>query len=117
MLNDKQRGDLYQMISSPGYQVFLDLGNDECEKLVTALMSEESDEKVILTRQRGARFARIHFDALCVRADREAKANLRPEVTAPLPVDFVREVDSPSDLPTDFIPEEWSGKKGPIITG
>jgi hypothetical protein len=116
-INDKQRGDLFQMIQSPGYQVFLDLGHEEAEKLVTVLMQEEARRSVILARHKVARAARIFFDALCIRADREAKSILQPEKTAPLPVDFVREVDSPGDLPPDFIPEEWSGKKGPIITG
>lgn len=116
-LNDKQRGDLLQTILSPGYQVFLDLGSEECEKLVTVMMAEEADEKIIIARHNGARNARIFFDSLCLRAEREAKSILQPEKTAPLPAEFIREADSPSELPKDFIPEEWSGRKGPIITG
>jgi len=117
-LNDAQRAALLQMLNSTGYQVLLDLGNDECEKLVTELLSiDTSEDKKVLSKHNGARFARLYFDRLCVRAEIEAKLILKPEENTPLPLDFIREVDSKTELPDDFIPEEWSGRKGPVITG
>ena len=116
-LNEQQRGALLQTIGTAGYQVFLDLGNDECEVLVTELLSvDEANHASILAKHIGARFARKFFDKLCERVEREAKSILKPQETKPLPLDFIPEARK-GDLPDDFIPEEYSGKRGPVITG
>ena len=119
MINDAQRASLLQTLNTDGYKVILDLGNDECEILVTELLSVDSDREKIIAKHNGARYARLFFDRLCRRIEREAKSILKPEQTKPLPPDFVPEADlfEKSELPADFIPEEFSGKKGPVITG
>jgi spore coat polysaccharide biosynthesis predicted glycosyltransferase SpsG len=116
-INEQQRTELLQIFNMPGYQVLLDIGNEECEKLVTDLLNVESDKEKIIARHNGARFARIFFDNLFLRAEKEAKAVLRPEKTAPLPKEFIREVDTQSELAPDFIPEDWTNLSGPLVTG
>lgn len=109
MVLDKAKcARLMGLMRHEGYQDLLDLGNYLCEAHVTELMKVDgSEHDKVIDRHKGARYARLLFDDLCLEVEKAAKSILTPEKTKPLPEDFIKEEKDaiPAELPADYIPE------------